>query len=195
MGTADNSSSDVIDAAGFRFNVGIIIANAQNKFLLAKRLGQNAWQFPQGGVLRGETPKEAMYRELEEELGLKPEHVDIVGSTRDWLRYRLPGKYIRRNSQPVCVGQKQKWFLLRLTGDESELRFDSSDTPEFEDYRWVEQDVPPREVIFFKRRVYKRAIRELSRLMEGDSPRRPFLRRRRSEETPPLEEQDGNATP
>ena len=195
--TQTGAQQDVIDAAGFRFNVGIILANAKGKLLLAKRLGQDAWQFPQGGVLRGETPKEAMYRELHEELGLRPEHVSLVGSTRGWLRYRLPRRFIRRNSKPVCVGQKQKWFLLRLESPESRLRFDAAATPEFDDYRWVDPDVPPREVIFFKRKVYRRAIRELTRLLDGEQPTRGrlFRSRRGASESQPEADQTPRPNP
>ncbi|MEY2908209.1 MAG: hypothetical protein RLZZ602_732, partial [Pseudomonadota bacterium] len=100
----------VIDAQGFRPNVGIIISNAEGSVLWGRRIGgRDSWQFPQGGIHAGESPEEAMYRELDEEVGLKPEHVDIIGRTKSWLRYRLPSRYIRRHEQPVCVGQKQRW--------------------------------------------------------------------------------------
>ena len=98
----------MIDSEGFRPNVGIILANEHGQVLWAKRIGHNAWQFPQGGIQFGETPEEAVYRELWEEVGLLPEHVHIIAQTRGWLRYRLPHRYIRQDSNPVCIGQKQK---------------------------------------------------------------------------------------
>jgi putative (di)nucleoside polyphosphate hydrolase len=153
--------SDRIDSEGFRENVGIILANDDAKLLLAGRIGNRGWQFPQGGVLHGETLEQAMFRELNEEVGLAPGDVEILGTTRDWLRYRLPDKYVRRGSKPLCIGQKQRWFILRFLGDENRLRLDSSDTPEFDRWRWVEFWRPVNDVIYFKRRVYVRALHEL----------------------------------
>lgn len=158
----------MIDSDGFRANVGIIIANDAGQVLLAKRIGQQAWQFPQGGIARGESPQAAMYRELHEELGLGRDHVECLGRTGDWLRYRLPSRYIRRNRKPLCIGQKQVWFLLRLTAEESAIRFDAHDKPEFEGWCWVDPDEPPRRVIHFKRSVYERALAELGPLLGGE---------------------------
>lgn len=166
--------SDYIDSEGFRANVGIILSNADNKLLLAGRAGSKGWQFPQGGVLEGESPDDAMYRELHEEIGLTDADVDVLASTDDWLRYRLPDKFIRRNSVPLCIGQKQRWFLLRLTGSEEQVRFDQSDVPEFDRWRWVDFWRPVNEVIYFKRRVYARALHELGpHLFPDGVPPRP----------------------
>lgn len=166
----------MIDSDGYRPNVGIIVSDPQGRVLWAKRIGQNAWQFPQGGIRNGESAEEALFRELNEELGLLPEHVTVVGSTSNWLRYRLPKRYIRRHSNPdspICIGQKQKWFMLRLTAPESMVRFDCCDKPEFDGWRWVDYWHPLREVVFFKRDVYKRALRELSPLIPRAARRRP----------------------
>lgn len=154
----------MIDSDGFRANVGIILGNARGSVLWAKRVGQDAWQFPQGGLLEGETAEQALFRELEEEVGLRRDHVKIVGCTRRWLHYRLPKRYIRRNSHPVCIGQKQKYFMLQLLAPESYVRLDMTDKPEFDGWRWVDYWRPAREVVFFKRGVYLRALRELSPL-------------------------------
>jgi putative (di)nucleoside polyphosphate hydrolase len=154
-------SNDWIDAEGFRANVGIILANADNKLLLGGRAGTKGWQFPQGGMLEGEEPEEAMFRELHEEIGLTPDDVSVLGVTRDWLRYRLPKKYVRHHSKPLCIGQKQRWFMLRLEADEDRVRFDCGEKPEFDRYRWVRFWRPVNEVIYFKRRVYARALFEL----------------------------------
>src|SRR5690606_14458825 len=94
---------DFIDEEGFRANVGIILMDRAGRVLIAGRRGRGGWQFPQGGVKPDETTESAMYRELYEEVGLEPEDVELVGQTRDWLRYRLPPKYIRRERTPVCV--------------------------------------------------------------------------------------------
>ena len=167
-------SNDWIDAEGFRANVGIILVNADDKLLLGGRVGAKGWQFPQGGMVEGEEPVDAMYRELREEVGLEPGDVDVLGVTSDWLRYRLPDKYIRKKSKPLCVGQKQRWFILRLKCDEDRVRFDLADKPEFDRARWVPFWRPVNEVIYFKRRVYARALHELGPYVHPDGlPKRP----------------------
>ena len=165
----------MIDSDGYRPNVGIILSNPLGRVLWAKRIGQNAWQFPQGGIRTGESAEEALFRELNEELGLLPEHVTVAGCTRHWLRYRLPKRYIRVHNDPVCIGQKQKWFMLRLTAPDSMVRFDAHAKPEFDSWRWVDYWHPLSEVVFFKRDVYKRALRELSPLIPRGA-RRPGKR-------------------
>jgi putative (di)nucleoside polyphosphate hydrolase len=167
-------NNDHIDTEGFRANVGIILSNEEGKVLLAGRVGSKGWQFPQGGMLEGESAEEAMYRELHEEVGLVAADVQVLGSTDDWIRYRLPDRYVRRDSKPLCIGQKQRWFMLRLLGPESQLRFDRSDTPEFDRWRWVDFWRPVNEVIYFKRRVYARALHELGPHLYPDGvPARP----------------------
>ena len=152
----------VIDAEGFRANVGIVICNHKGQVFWAKRQGQHSWQFPQGGVDPGETPEQAMYRELHEEVGLEPKDVEILCVTRNWLRYRLPKRLIRKDSTPVCIGQKQKWFLLRLVGDESRIDFGKTPRPEFDGWRWVSFWYPVRQVVSFKREVYRKAMTEFA---------------------------------
>ena len=154
-------SNDWIDDEGFRANVGIILANDNGKLMLGGRVGARGWQFPQGGILRDEDPEVAMFRELEEEVGLSEKDVEVLGVTDDWLRYRLPNKFVRRNSMPLCIGQKQRWFLLRLVSSPDMVRFDLGEEPEFDRIRWVDFWRPVNEVIYFKRRVYARALHEL----------------------------------
>jgi putative (di)nucleoside polyphosphate hydrolase len=105
-----------------------------------------------------ETPVEAMYRELQEETGLMPDHVELLGSTPGWLRYRLPKRYQRSYSKPLCIGQKQVWFLLRFLADDTHFRLDVCDHPEFCNFRWVDFWYPAENVITFKRRVYRKAL-------------------------------------
>ena len=154
--------SDFIDADGFRANVGIVLMRDDRQVFLGGRTGGRGWQFPQGGVLRNEAPEEALYRELKEEIGLERGDVELMAATRSWLRYRLPRQYVRRNSQPACIGQKQRWFLLRLIGPEDRVHFDATSEPEFETWRWVDYWTPVREVIYFKRAVYARALDQLA---------------------------------
>lgn len=154
----------MIDIDGFRPNVGIILTNDQGQLLWARRVGgQDAWQFPQGGINERESPEQALYRELHEEVGLRPHDVQILGCTRGWLRYRLPDRLVRHNSQPLCVGQKQKWFLLRLKSDETSISLSNNGgRPEFDDWRWVSYWYPLGKVVSFKKDVYRRALKELS---------------------------------
>ena len=151
----------MIDSKGYRSNVGIILCNAQGHVFWAKRSRVNSWQFPQGGVEKGEDPEQAMYRELREETGLDAMHIEIIGRTRYWLRYKLPEKYIRRNSHPLCIRQKQIWFLLKLVGDDANVILDRHNKPEFDDWQWVEYWEPLKSVVYFKRKVYRKAMMEL----------------------------------
>jgi putative (di)nucleoside polyphosphate hydrolase len=155
----------MLDEQGFRPNVGIIVANDVGDVLWARRLRQNAWQFPQGGIMPDETPEQALYRELYEELGLTQEDVEIMGCTSGWLYYRLPERLMRHHVKPLCIGQKQKWFLLRLVGNEDRVCFDRTDSPEFDRWRWVHYWYPLKQVIAFKRHVYRRALEELAPLL------------------------------
>ena len=146
--------------------MGIILSNVQGKLLWARRIGQDAWQFPQGGIRRNETPQQALFRELWEEVGLEAKHVRVLGSTRGWLRYNLPKCLMRReNHQPVCIGQKQIWYLLRLHGGDDNVRLDAAEIPEFDGWRWVDYWYPLKEVVAFKRDVYKKALKELAPLL------------------------------
>ncbi len=167
----------MVDADGYRPNVGIILSNGEGRLLWARRIGQDAWQFPQGGIQPGESPEQALFRELHEELGLEPRHVTLMGRTQGWLRYRLPRRYIRRPApgQPVCIGQKQIWFLLRLESDDSAVRLNLTDHPEFDAWRWVSYWYPVRRVVAFKRRVYLLALRELAPLLNPAPAAAPRL--------------------
>ncbi len=159
---AKERGQGVIDAEGFRPNVGIMVANSRGELLWARRVGQDAWQFPQGGISEGESPEQALYRELEEEVGLQQEDVKIISCTRGWLRYRLPQRLVRRDSKPLCIGQKQKWFLLQMLADDSKVSFEHGEKPEFDGWQWVSYWYPLGQVIPFKRDVYRRAMKELA---------------------------------
>lgn len=166
--------SDVIDSDGFRANVGIVLMHDAQVFL-GRRTGGRGWQFPQGGVRAGEALEQALFRELEEEIGLGKEAVQLLGQTERWLRYRLPARYVRRNQQPLCIGQKQRWFLLRLTRTDATFDFGRTPEPEFDQSRWSDYWEPVKEVIYFKRPVYARALTDLATLAfpRGRSPPLP----------------------
>ena len=154
----------MIDREGYRANVGIILANRQGKLFWARRTGMDAWQFPQGGIRKNESIKNAMYRELREETGLKPHHVKILGLTDGWLRYRLPERFIRRKANRVCIGQKQKWYLLKLL-DESKIKLDITRRPEFDNWCWIDFWQPAEEVVDFKQQVYKKALQQFEPIL------------------------------
>jgi putative (di)nucleoside polyphosphate hydrolase len=157
----------MIDRDGYRPNVGIVLCNGRNEVFWGKRVKEHAWQFPQGGIKSGETPEQAMFRELKEEVGLDPCHVKILGRTREWLRYEVPQTWVRRESRGIYRGQKQIWFLLRLVGRDCDVCLRNCDHPEFDAWRWHEYWIPLDSVIEFKRDVYGRALQELSRYLSG----------------------------
>ncbi len=155
----------MIDKAGYRYGVGIILVNDNRQVFFAKRIGMLAWQFPQGGMAEEETPEQTMYRELKEEIGLNPEDVEILACSRRWLRYRLPSRLVRHYSKPLCVGQKQKWFLLRLVNPQAEIDLHVDKDPEFDSWAWVSYWFPLRQVVTFKRRVYVMALKEFAKIV------------------------------
>ncbi len=162
----------MIDADGYRANVGIILCNRAGQVMWARRVGgQDAWQFPQGGIADDEDPNDAMYRVLWEETGLRPESVSVLGATDSWLRYRLPKRLMRR-SEPRCIGQKQLWYLLQLEADENSFDLSVSHTPEFDHWKWVDYWYPVENVVFFKRRVYQCALAQLESSLPSPAARR-----------------------
>ena len=157
----------MIDNDGYRKNVGIILCNSRNKLLICKRLGEESWQFPQGGFEKNENAESAMFRELFEEIGLKKNDISILGITKSWLKYDLPKKYQRKTNNRLCIGQKQKWFLLRLISDDSNISFSNSENPEFDSWQWVDDNKPMKIVIDFKKNVYKKALEELMPIIKN----------------------------
>lgn len=163
----------MIDRDGYRPNVGIILCNAKNEVFWGKRIREHSWQFPQGGIDKGESPEQAMYRELYEEIGLQPQQVRILGRTKNWLRYEVPTQWIKREWRSNYKGQKQIWFLLRLTGRDCDVSLRASGHPEFDAWRWSQYWVPLDSVIEFKREVYRLALNELVVFIERDRRRTP----------------------
>lgn len=159
----------MIDEDGYRPNVGIILCNSKNEVFWGKRIKEHSWQFPQGGIKVGETPEQAMYRELQEEIGLQPSHVQIIGRTQGWLHYDVPQNWVKREWRGSYRGQKQIWFLLRLIGRDCDVSLRATKHPEFDAWRWHNYWVPLEAVIEFKREVYKQALNELSQYLVSPS--------------------------
>lgn len=194
----------MIDENGYRANVGIILVNDLKQLLWARRIGQDAWQFPQGGIQEGETSEDAMYRELREEIGLRAQDVEIIAQTKDWLCYDLPSRLVRHHAKPVCIGQKQTWFLLKLISCVDNIDLAVSEKPEFDQWRWVSYWYPLREVISFKRKVYKDALQEFTthvfpekrmrnpkqNLRSALRPRRRFSESTENQEFPQYDQHD-----
>lgn len=155
----------MLDRDGFRPNVGIILVNHQNQVFWGKRIRSHSWQFPQGGIDRGENPEQAMLRELHEEVGLLPEHIRILARTRDWLRYEVPDRYIRKDARGHYKGQKQIWFLLQLVVQDWHLNLRATTHPEFDAWKWNDYWVPLDVVVEFKRGVYELALTELQKYL------------------------------
>lgn len=154
----------MIDKAGYRYGVGIILVNDRQQVFFAKRIGMTAWQFPQGGMKENETPEQTMFRELKEEIGLDPDDVQVLAFSRRWLRYRLPARLVRHYAKPLCIGQKQKWFLLRLTNQKANINLQANDSPEFDSWAWVSYWYPLKQVVTFKRRVYVMILKEFAKI-------------------------------
>lgn len=166
----------MIDIDGYRPNVGIVICNKNGQVLWARRFGQNSWQFPQGGINEDENVEQAMYRELFEEVGLQRNDVRLLWTSKYWLKYKLPRRMIRtegyETNQPICIGQKQRWFLLQLVSDENKINLNASKVPEFDHWRWVSFWYPVRQVVAFKRDVYRRMMKEFAQVLNNTSQER-----------------------
>jgi putative (di)nucleoside polyphosphate hydrolase len=150
----------MIDADGYRANVGIVLINDLNQVLLAKRIGEDAWQLPQGGIAKNENDIDALYRELAEEVGLSKSDVEIIAKTPKWLRYDLPED--KRSRFSNCIGQKQVWFLLKLKSADDKIKLDAYNEVEFDDWNWVNYWQPIEEVVDFKKSVYEDMLKALA---------------------------------
>jgi putative (di)nucleoside polyphosphate hydrolase len=153
----------------YRPCVGIMLVNAANKAFVGKRIDNREgdwWQMPQGGVDEGEAPEEALLRELAEETGARPEHVEVLGQLADELFYDLPDDLKGKLWGGRFCGQRQTWFLVRFTGDDADIDLEAHDPPEFCEWKWVERDLLPELIVPFKREVYRAIVdgfRELLR--------------------------------
>lgn len=156
----------MIDQDGYRFNVGIILLSHNQQVFWGRRKGENSWQFPQGGIYHEEDADAAMYRELNEELGLSPEHVEIIGKTKDWLYYDVPVMHTRPNKS-VYRGQKQIWYLLKFLGKDHHINVKFHKEQEFDAWLWTDYWLPIEQVVNFKQDVYVKALNELAEYLKA----------------------------
>ena len=178
----------MLDRDGYRPNVGIILLNARNDVFWGKRVNEHSWQFPQGGIKPGETPEQAMYRELEEEVGpASPTTCASSAARATGCATRCRSKWIRRDWRGTYRGQKQIWYLLRLVGRDCDVQLRGNGKPEFDAWRWHDYWVPVDAVIEFKRDVYHQALTELHRFLNADRRRRAASTRRPDRLAPGIE--------
>ena len=149
----------------YRKGVGIVIVNAKGQFFLGKRIGAEAWQFPQGGIDEGENPEESLYRELHEETGLVKDKVTIVAVSKKWLVYHIPHVYQRLNRK--YDGAMQKWFLLKLTGTNEDVNLNAVNEAEFDAWKWADRNTAINSVIRFKKAVYASIFAEFADVLKG----------------------------
>ena len=150
-----------IKEKGYRLNVGIIVANSEGKLLYCKRKNSDNWQFPPGGIERNEDPFLAALRELYEEVGIQKDKVKLIKESENWYKYDLPRKYKKNNFLwNDFKGQKQKWFLFKLT-EEVLIDLNNENNPEFDEFDWVDYWKPLDEIVEFKREIYKKVLSEL----------------------------------
>jgi putative (di)nucleoside polyphosphate hydrolase len=156
----------------YRPCVGVMLINRDGRVLVARRIDTpgDAWQMPQGGIDEGETPLAAAWREMREEIGT--DKADLLGESRDWLRYDLPAELAGKVWGGRYRGQEQKWFAFRFTGEDGDIRLDHHDAPEFSEWRWADLAELPRLIVPFKRDLYAQLAEEFAPLAEECRRRR-----------------------
>ena len=149
------------EESNYRLNVGLIIVNNYGKVLICKRKNSNQWQFPQGGIDKGESPIEAAEREIFEEVGIKSSQIRVLGKIKDWVKYEIPKKLAKKNfKKKGIVGQKQKWFIFKIKSKAS-ISFINDPDNEFDDFAWVSYWHPIALIVSFKKDVYRSVLAEL----------------------------------
>lgn len=150
----------------FRQGVGMMIVDKNNRIFVGKRIDSraNAWQMPQGGIDLGETPSAAALREMEEEIGSGKG--SIIGESKKWYSYRVPDFLVPKLWGGSYCGQRQKWFLIRFTGEDSDINIQTKE-PEFEDWKWVSLQDLLNDIIPFKLKLYKQIVDEFKEILKN----------------------------
>ncbi|MBP9721851.1 MAG: RNA pyrophosphohydrolase [Gammaproteobacteria bacterium] len=146
----------------YRPNIGIILLNKEGKILLAERNGMpNTWQLPQGGIDPNESPLQALYREVQEEIGLLPNLYNVLAVTSGWIYYQVPYWQELAKFNNKFRGQKQKWFLLEFLGQDNDINLQLDEEIEFINWQWASYWYPLTIAIDFKLGAYRQALMEL----------------------------------
>ncbi len=159
-------TDDAFLALPYRPNAGVMLLNKAGQVFVGKRIdtGGHAWQMPQGGIDKGEEARAAALRELTEETGVAPDKVSIIAATQDWLAYDFPPDlaarlWLRRSGEPRYRGQKQRWFLMRFLGQDSDVNIATAH-PEFCDWKWMPPSEIEANIVPFKREIYRKVLDE-----------------------------------
>ena len=153
---------------GYRPCVGVMLVNEDGRAFVGRRIDNKEgdwWQMPQGGVDEGEDLEAAALRELAEETGAKPEHVNLIQQTREPIRYDLPEELIGKLWGGKYRGQEQIWFLARFSGADDDIDLNAHDPAEFCDWKWVDPEQLPELIVPFKKRVYRAVLQEFRELV------------------------------
>ena len=147
-----------------RKGVGIAVLNSQNKVFVGKRKDNpfDKWQMPQGGVDSNEPLLQAMRRELLEETSIK--NIEVLKEFDQWLEYELPEKLVGKIWKGKYRGQKQKWFVVKFLGDDSEINVNTKN-PEFMEWKWIDVDLLPSLIVLFKKHIYEKVLIELQKIV------------------------------
>ena len=161
-------TNTALSALPYRPNAGVMLLNEAKHVFVGKRIDTDghAWQMPQGGIDKGEEAQAAALRELTEETGIAPEKAEIIASTEGWIKYDFPPElaaslWLRRSGEPRYRGQKQRWFLLRFLGQDSDVNIATAH-PEFSDWKWMPPSDLVAHIVPFKREIYRQVLSEFS---------------------------------
>jgi putative (di)nucleoside polyphosphate hydrolase len=152
----------------YRPCVGVMLVNAGGQVFVGRRIDNKEgdwWQMPQGGIDKGEAPRQAALRELAEEVGTRPEHVSLIGEMAEPVRYDLPEELMGKLWGGKYRGQEQTWYLARFTGTDADIDLDAHDPPEFCDWKWADPETLPDLIVPFKKRAYRAVLETFRELI------------------------------
>ncbi|KIE04336.1 RNA pyrophosphohydrolase [Candidatus Jidaibacter acanthamoeba] len=149
----------------FRYGVGIMLINNENKVFVGQRVKESseAWQMPQGGIDEGENPDQALMREVLEEIGT--DNIEIIAGSSDWYQYNIPEQFIPLWWGGKYIGQKQKWYLAKFLGNDSEINI-NTEIPEFINWKWVDVEELPELIVSFKKKLYQDLVEEFKPIID-----------------------------